>query len=84
MSETTQQPLIGDQPKKKPRTIRKTRIDKGRKRKPAPGERETWRAYFRNLTISEQTFELGYLTAIANAEMEAAESGADIEEAGID
>ena len=46
---------------------RKTRIDKGRARKPAPTEREAWLNFFRGLTHDEQGFELGYLTAMHEA-----------------
>lgn len=48
-------------------TPRKTRIDKGNKRKPAPTERETWRNQFRALPAADQQFELGYLTAVMEA-----------------
>lgn len=48
-------------------SIRKTRVDKGRARKPAPTEREAWRNYFRAMNTDDQQFELGYLTAIREA-----------------
>ena len=61
----SQQPLI--EGGRKPKTIRKTRDDTGRRRKPDPTEREAWRKFFRDLPAAEKTFELGYLTAITEA-----------------
>lgn len=46
-----QQPLIDGASAKKPRTIRKTRDDKGRKRKPDPTARDQAMLYFAGLDV---------------------------------
>ncbi len=48
-------------------SLRKTRIDKGQRRRPLPSEREAWREYFARLPDAEKNFELGYLTALMDS-----------------
>ena len=62
-----QQPLLSA---KKQRAIHKTRSDKGKRRKPAPSEREAWHNYFRELPEREQAIEIGYLTALMDMQDE--------------
>lgn len=57
---------MGDTDQPVGRKVRKKRSDANRSRKPAPSERENWLGYFRRLTVSDQRFEIGYLSAIAD------------------